>query len=164
MSLRVFMRNIFRTRSYRAACLLATTKKALGHFYLKNKGLSLKFRTGTSDASLIRKILLINEKYCSYYIPGPVNPAVILDIGANIGVAALYFKRRYPEAKIYCFEPFTENIELLKENLRNFKDVTVIGKALYNKDGFQTYYFSECNDNFGGGTLKEIGHNPGKNT
>lgn len=40
----------------------------------------------------------------------------ILDCGANIGVATLYFKKKYPNARVISFEPDTASFEILKKN------------------------------------------------
>ena len=41
----------------------------------------------------------------------------VLDLGANIGIFALYVASRSPETKIYCFEPDPQNFQLLTRNL-----------------------------------------------
>lgn len=40
-------------------------------------------------------------------------PLTILDLGAHIGVAALYFRLRWPRAAVHCFEPDPENVRRL---------------------------------------------------
>jgi FkbM family methyltransferase len=59
------------------------------------------------------------ERRC-YHIPDdillPEAVKVILDCGANIGLTALYFAARYPNACIYSIEPNDENFKLLKHN------------------------------------------------
>lgn len=44
---------------------------------------------------------------------------IILDCGANIGLAALYFSREYPDAIIICVEPDGENLLLARMNNRS---------------------------------------------
>jgi FkbM family methyltransferase len=46
----------------------------------------------------------------------PDRPFVI-DVGANIGLFALFVKRRYPAAEILAFEPMPQSAELLRRNL-----------------------------------------------
>jgi FkbM family methyltransferase len=41
----------------------------------------------------------------------------IIDAGANVGLATLYFKYRYPDAVIDCFEPNGANFNLLVRNI-----------------------------------------------
>jgi FkbM family methyltransferase len=38
----------------------------------------------------------------------PENP-IIIDIGANVGIVSFYFAKRYPNAKIYAYEPHPVN-------------------------------------------------------
>lgn len=42
---------------------------------------------------------------------------IIVDLGANIGMASLYFSSRYPDAKIYGIEPDPQNFDLLLSNM-----------------------------------------------
>lgn len=43
-------------------------------------------------------------------------PATIVDVGANVGAASLYFSANYPGAKVFSFEPAPEAYELLQKN------------------------------------------------
>lgn len=52
-----------------------------------------------------------------YDYPCVVPPETILDLGANIGLTAIAFARRFPKARLSCVEPMPENIALLKWNL-----------------------------------------------
>lgn len=45
------------------------------------------------------------------------SPSTILDLGANIGMASIYFSRQYPQAQIACVEPIGDNLRLLRNNL-----------------------------------------------
>ena len=51
---------------------------------------------------------------------GKSNP-VIMDVGANIGLATLYFKQLYPESKIMAFEPNPQTYQLLVKNIKQNK-------------------------------------------
>ncbi len=61
----------------------------------------------------------------------------ILDCGANVGLASLYFKRRYPKARITAYEADPAIAETLRGNLgRNgCKDVEVVPAAVWIEDG-----------------------------
>ena len=52
----------------------------------------------------------------SDHIPALV-PAVIFDVGANVGQSAEAFLHAYPAAKIYCFEPVSASFHALREAL-----------------------------------------------
>jgi FkbM family methyltransferase len=58
--------------------------------------------------------------------------------GANIGMTAIYLSGRFPGATVYCIEPATENIQLLKMNVEHGIDageLHIIQAALYTHDG-----------------------------
>lgn len=52
----------------------------------------------------------------SYYFETENPEPVILDIGAHIGLATLYFKKLYPNAHITAVEPHPTSFALLKKN------------------------------------------------
>jgi FkbM family methyltransferase len=52
-----------------------------------------------------------------YRLPLPRRPATILDLGANIGLTAVYFARLFPDAALACIEPAPDNLRLLSANL-----------------------------------------------
>jgi len=46
------------------------------------------------------------------------NPVrTIFDVGANLGQTASLFSTEFPQAQIYCFEPFHKNFEMLQRRL-----------------------------------------------
>jgi FkbM family methyltransferase len=57
----------------------------------------------------------------------------ILDVGANVGVSVLWFKERFPRAKVVAFEADPVIFRYLKENLsaNNVDDVELIQKAVW---------------------------------
>ncbi len=57
----------------------------------------------------------------------------IIDCGANIGLATIYFKQKYPNATILAFEPDATAVELFKQNTQDFDEVKLIEKALSDK-------------------------------
>lgn len=61
---------------------------------------------------------------------------VIIDGGANVGLATLYWKKRWPEAEIVAFEPDPQVFEVLKWNCRKhgLSDVTLIQKGLWSEE------------------------------
>lgn len=52
-----------------------------------------------------------------YNFPKNKDRLVIFDCGTNIGLSALYFKWRCPNARVSCFEPNPEVIEYLRQNI-----------------------------------------------
>lgn len=52
-----------------------------------------------------------------YYIELENETPVIVDAGAHIGMATVYFKMLFPQARIIAFEPVPTNFEILKKNI-----------------------------------------------
>ena len=73
---------------------------------------SLYFRDNFGDITN-----LANLFYRQVYELRALNvPGVILDVGANIGLAAAWFAHFNPSKEIYCFEPLPGNTELIRLN------------------------------------------------
>ena len=62
-------------------------------------------------------------------------PRTIIDAGANIGIASIYFCLRYPSARVYAVEPNPDVLETLKKNLKVFPRASVHQCAFTDKDG-----------------------------
>jgi FkbM family methyltransferase len=63
-----------------------------------------------------------------------ISPKVIIDAGANIGLASIYFANKFPEAKIIALEPEKSNFELLSENVKYYTNIIPIQNALWHKN------------------------------
>jgi len=65
----------------------------------------------------------------------------ILDCGANIGLASLFFKRQHPGARITAFEADPVIAGLLASNLRDngAGDVEVVSAAVWTSEGHVTF-------------------------
>lgn len=57
-----------------------------------------------------------------YRLPPTYIPRTVIDIGANIGLASLFFCGNYSDTVVYAFEPMQANYEVLKLNARNFNN------------------------------------------
>jgi FkbM family methyltransferase len=75
----------------------------------------------------------------------------VLDCGANIGLATLYFKQIYPEAHVVAFEPDAEVFGYLSRNVeRNrLEGVELVRAGVSTYDGFASF----CSDAAHGSTL-----------
>lgn len=69
-------------------------------------------RSNDSDLVMFEQVF-VNQDY--EFDLGFV-PATIVDAGANAGYAALFFHRKYPNARIIAIEPDSENCETLRLN------------------------------------------------
>lgn len=65
-------------------------------------------------------MLTVNEVFCrqDYRVRGDAR--VVVDIGSNIGISALYFLTERPAARCYLYEPVPRNVERLRRNLAAF--------------------------------------------
>jgi FkbM family methyltransferase len=68
----------------------------------------------------------------------------IIDGGAHIGLSVLYFKERYPHARILAFEPHPETFALLTSNVvqNQLTGVELVNAALAENTGQMDYYVS----------------------
>jgi FkbM family methyltransferase len=97
-------------------------------FYFSKIGRQVFLRPGHSDFSVFRQIFMNGE----YDIPLPIKPKIIIDAGANIGLASLLFNFNYPDAIIFALEPDPTNLKLLKHQTRAYKQIKIFPYALWN--------------------------------
>lgn len=121
------------------------------------KGRPIHYRAGTSDCRSIYEILL--APHGDYAIPQIINPKVILDIGANIGIASIFFADRFPESRIFSFEPMEENFELLRKNIALYPNIRAFMVALGEEEGSKEIFFSDNPKNYGGFSFYPNGSN-----
>lgn len=79
-------------------------------------GLKIKIRVDSTDLMAFTHVWLLRE----YDKPGFKinNNDIIIDIGAHIGLFALFVSQFCKQGQIFCFEPVKENYNLLLENLQ----------------------------------------------
>jgi len=147
----------FRSRSWRFMKNVRRKKRGGEIESYRWRGQPIYYRPGTSDARSIYEILLIPG--CEYRVPDPIRPQVILDIGGNIGIAALFYAVRFPQAQIYTFEPIEENFTLLKRNISPYSNIQAFPAALGNSNRFQEIFASDNPNNFGGYSFFAEGSN-----
>ena len=87
-------------------------------------------RTRSTDVAVFLEIFT----RCQYDVDLPFSPRFILDAGANVGLASVFFAGRYPDATILAVEPEPDNFELLQRNVAPWPHVIPVRAALWNKD------------------------------
>jgi FkbM family methyltransferase len=70
-----------------------------------------------------------------YELPFDINPRVIVDLGANIGLATAWFASRYPEARVIAVEPDAANFDILLSNTAALANVTAVRAAVWTASG-----------------------------
>jgi FkbM family methyltransferase len=111
--------------------------------YLLNRGryphtLRLRTPAGILGITLYsyHDLLTVNEVFFRQDYRVRDDVSVIVDIGANIGISALYFLSRNTFSYIYLFEPSPVNIPRLRENLKAFSGrYTLYGEAISTQTG-----------------------------
>lgn len=87
-------------------------------------------RIPSSDVPTYKQVFIDLEYAFSVASP----PDVIVDAGANIGLASIYFTNKYPAAKIIAIEPEQSNFELLKKNVAAYPNIQPVQAALWHKN------------------------------
>lgn len=89
-------------------------------------------RNQVYDQSTFQQIF-VNREY-DFEFEG--RPSRIIDAGANIGLAAVYFANRFPSARIVCIEPESENFQLLQKNIAQYPNVTAVQAGVWSRSAF----------------------------
>lgn len=115
---------------------------------MKFLGSHLSMRIDDSDIRVFKQIFVDNE-YDSLNLPETAN--TIVDLGANIGLSALFFLKKYPNAHIIAVEPDTVNFEFMKRNLEDYSNhVALLQAAIWPSDGVVSFVeHDESNEGLG---------------
>jgi FkbM family methyltransferase len=79
--------------------------------------------------------ILKDAEYSLARLPDRQPPRTVLDIGANVGLFALYMKLAHPQAVIHCYEPVPSTLALLTRNIGSLGDIHVHPYALAKQAG-----------------------------
>jgi FkbM family methyltransferase len=90
----------------------------------------VNLRLRTSDVWLCQQILVDSQYDCGLAF----RPRVIVDGGANIGLASIFYANKYPEARIIAIEPEQSNFDMLQKNVSSYSNILPIRAALWNKN------------------------------
>ena len=102
-------------RNWREIFKAYRSNRPLPIFKMRN-GLEMHHASGDDPIHLFREIFL-EECYTpeKFYKIAPTD--IVLDIGANIGVFALFLQSRARGIRVHCFEPASRTRALLEENV-----------------------------------------------
>lgn len=91
---------------------------------------------------VFKEVFLKAEYHFTAASPNPV----IIDAGANIGLASLYFHMLYPHCRVVAFEPDATAFSALRENVQtNGLNVQCVNAALWGSEGFTAIYADPSN-------------------
>lgn len=108
---------------------------------------SISVRAGDSDFDTLRQVFRnqdyeivttaaadrVRARYDAIVASG--KRPVIVDAGANIGAASLWFRHQYPQAAVIAIEPDPANVTMLKKNVTG-TDIRVLDAAIGSEEGF----------------------------
>lgn len=90
---------------------------------------TLYLRQETSDIPTFQQIFLNTR----YEMDLPYTPKTIIDGGANVGFASVFFGNKYPEAEVLAVEPDSSNFQLVQKNIQGFSNIKAIQSAIWGK-------------------------------
>lgn len=107
-------------------------------------GIYFNFRPYESSDFKVCKQIFFNKDYelnklsryeelINYY--NKCSNPIIVDAGANIGAASVWFALRFPLAKIIAIEPDKENFRLLSKNSNSFSSIVPYCGAISSRPG-----------------------------
>jgi FkbM family methyltransferase len=101
----------------------------------------IKLRTCTSDPFIFRQIMIENE-----YLPlEHLQISSVLDLGANVGLASVWFLSRFPNVRVFAVEADGGNYEVCSENLAPYHErARVMRGAAWSKRTTLTLLRKSC--------------------
>ena len=114
------------------ALIDATVRNSTVMYRIKRANCAFPFqiRIHSSDVSAYKQIFIRQE----YDFITKTPPRVVVDAGANIGLASIYFANKYPDAKIIAIEPEKSNYLVLKKNVEPYANITPVLAALWHRN------------------------------
>jgi len=113
-------------------------------------GARIEYYTLQNLLGIVKEVFVHGD----YFFHSTSKRPFIIDCGANIGLASMYFAYLYPDAEIVAFEPGEEAFARLERNVKNnpiLKNVIVHNVAASYEAGFAEFF--ENRTSAGGSTL-----------
>jgi FkbM family methyltransferase len=111
---------------------------------LISNGKKMGFQVASFDLRTLRQLYREIFVRQHYYFHSDRETPLILDCGANLGMASLYFKWLYPAARVVAFEPDPDTFQLLAKNIgSNGLDIRAHNCALWDKDDDLDFFIDE---------------------
>ncbi|PSL31192.1 FkbM family methyltransferase [Dyadobacter jiangsuensis] len=87
----------------------------------------IHLRPKTTDEKVFVQVFIKNE----YDVPLGFVPETIIDGGANIGLASIFFTTKFPKAQIVAIEPDPENAAAVIGNTKHYPNIHVKQAAIW---------------------------------
>lgn len=98
---------------------------------LPGRNEQILLRRHTSDVAAFEQVFIDLEYDLQL---GDLCPKLIIDGGANVGCASIFFASRFPQASIWAFEPERSNYNILERNCKRFDNITAMNAAIWSSD------------------------------
>lgn len=131
---RQYMRNFGVAKGLRAYYQLSHTKDGVVRIAIPQSATKIAIRVNTSDIQTFKQMFFANDS--NYDIAMDITPKVIVDGGANVGHASIYFANKYPDAQIIAVEPEASNVAILRENTALYPNIKVLQAGIWHKRTF----------------------------
>lgn len=99
-------------------------------------------------------LLTVNEIFCRQDYLADESTRLVVDIGSNIGISALYFLTRTPASRCYLFEPDPKNVRRLERNLVGLESRFVLRGVAVSDAGGRSHFGIEPTGRYGGLTVE----------
>jgi FkbM family methyltransferase len=88
------------------------------------------------------QLLVVREIFVDedYRIEQPLSPQTIVDLGSNMGASLIYFRLRYPTARIVGVEPDPLVFSALRRNVAPFHGIEVLNAAVASSTGEMPFF------------------------
>ena len=104
--------------------------KKAGRYRSSRYQSDIYIRDKFADKYTFKQVFLEDQ----YNFNFPFTPTTMLDGGANIGLASVYFAHRFPNAKIVAVEPSEENYRMILKNTEKFPNVMAKRGGIWNNN------------------------------
>ena len=91
---------------------------------------TVHFRNIYSDIAIFEQIFIDKE----YDVEVAFSPKTIIDLGANVGYASLFFNSKFPQAKIIALEPEANNFKQAQKNVASYKNIQLLNGAIWHNN------------------------------
>lgn len=106
-----------------------TSADAEAEVEVKWKGRKVHIRKGSSDFKVFQQVMVFDHYNYNLSAESPVE--TVIDLGANVGLSALFFAVKYPNARVIAVEPERHNYEQLVKNVSGFSNVYALNNAIW---------------------------------
>jgi len=123
------LRYVYKVGILKSLAISMTMLASGAEFEVKWKHRNVTMRKASTDFTVFQQVCVFGQ-----YNIKPTqleNVETIVDLGANIGLSAVYFKNKYPNATVIAVEAEKSNYEVLVKNVIGLPDVHPLHNAIW---------------------------------